>query len=380
MSLRRNDLLVSFSFCLTTRVRWARGLRLVWAALGLLAAPAWAASAPARASGEAAPAVAEEAGADGAPAPAGRRARDERRVREVLQGVLADVPAYTVAPAHGGYSGLRAFRVRQGEDAYFLKVVLDWNDVHSPAAFAAECETAPWAADVGLGPEVVAASAERGLLLTRYLPNEQAGYNEAGDEPRLSATLRTMAALHRLAPEAQGREVDLHGLQRRLESRLVRLEREGKTDARLEHVRALHATFLRRLAGSSFRPALCHGDLQPGNALVVAGRAWFVDWGSLHTGDPMRELAKHLYHVDANLAHLSAHVAGYGELSAADLRRCELHLAIIHAEQFVDAAIGMPWDRPARRDEKLARLYGWLVQDAAYLADQDEEPGTPQAP
>lgn len=356
------------------RRRWAHGLRLGSAALGLLATPGWAASSPAPAGGET---VCAKAGADGADTPEGGRARDERRVREVLRGVLADLPPYTVAPAQGGYSGLRAFRVQQGDDAYFLKVVLDWKDVHSPAAFAAECETAPWAASNGLGPEVVAASAERGLLLTRYLANEQASYGEAGEEPRLSATLRTMATLHRLAPAPAGRELDLDGLRHRLDARLARLEqgpmRGDGADARLGRVRALHASFVQRLVGRHYRPTLCHGDLQPGNALVVAGRAWFVDWGSLHTGDPMRELAKHVYHVDANLAHLSARVAGYGELSAADLRRCQLHLAIIHAEQFVDAAIGMPWDRPARRDEKLARLFDWLVQDAAYLEGEDAD-------
>ncbi|WP_299768530.1 phosphotransferase [uncultured Pseudoteredinibacter sp.] len=139
-----------------------------------------------------------------------------------------------------------------------------------------------WAAKQGLSPELLWTNEGNGVLLTKYIQDEQPG-EQSTEQSRglVEAIASSLSKLHGTQPESLGFDV--------------------KTRCILEHI-----SFYRRQLGSSVRSfceandlsdldniyedvaltwsklefdkSLCHCDLHRDNILLKGGRSYFVDW------------------------------------------------------------------------------------------------------
>jgi 5-methylthioribose kinase len=80
---------------------------------------------------------------------------------------------------------------------------------------------------------------------------------------------------------------------------------------RVPHLASALERLIADSTGAGVRPVLIHGDLNPKNVLVTAGRPVLLDWEIAHAGDPAFDLGM----VSAHLL-LKACRAGFGDTSA----------------------------------------------------------------
>ena len=162
---------------------------------------------------------------------------------------------------------------------------------------AAEHAASRIAAELGLGPEVVAFVEPEGYLVTRYVDGEVGKVDVA----RVGAALRRLHG----GPALPGRFDSF---------RVV----EAYRDTAHEHGVAVPSAYARakdladqierRRSGTQFRP--CHNDLLSANYIDDGTRLWLVDWEYAGMGDPFFDLGN--FAVNNELAE-----AGERELLAA---------------------------------------------------------------
>lgn len=294
----------------------------------------------------------------------------EAAIAQRLERANLGGPIAQIVPMRPGYSGAQVMRLHMLDGReLFAKVMLAWSNDIEAAAFAAEAAHAQAAAAMGFAPEVYAVDAANGVLVTDYLTNAMGDWRQGGHEPRLSATLMTMAMLHQSAPAGPVTPYAGTAARRNWANQMALIPAADEHDVNIALAVSIAQRCIDRLEAHPFAPTPRHGDLHPNNVRLVDGRAWFIDWAQANYGDPMEELANYIYHVGADVNQAPALGSAYGPFAPWAQERMQLHLALHHALRYVKALRGMPWDNPLGRQDKLAITAKWLREDDRWLSE-----------
>lgn len=165
-------------------------------------------------------------------------------------------------------------------------------------SLARELRVAKIVARANLAPQVIAANAERGLVLTRFAPGRTwcaPDMHEHGQLTRLAAVLRQLHALPcDSAPMNFGTVVNEYA-QRSGDSRA-----SGWRDEALKQ--------LERIGPRT--PVICHNDLTAAN-VIDDGCLQFIDWEFTAAGDPLFDLAVVVAHHELDAAAAAHFLAAY---------------------------------------------------------------------
>jgi len=144
----------------------------------------------------------------------------------------------------------------------------------------AELEVLHTVATAGIGPQIIWADPDKGVLVTSYIPGNAWSAGDVHDPVRLGKLARTLRQLHSLPPRgpvfapgkmalAYARQAGTHGASRIAEQATKLAE---------------------KLLSETRRPALCHNDLVHSN--IIGGEpVRLIDWEYSAVGDPYFDLA-----------------------------------------------------------------------------------------
>ena len=181
----------------------------------------------------------------------------------------------SVEPLGGGITN-RNFRVEAAGEEFVLRIGgkdTELLGIDRVAEHAASCV----AADLGLGPEVVAFVEPEGYLVTRYVDGEVgkvdlervgAALRRLHDGPALPARFDSFRVVEAYRATAHERGVAVPSAYPRAKEIADRIER--------------------RRSGTTLRP--CHNDLLSANFIDDGIRLWLVDWEYAGMGDPFFDL------------------------------------------------------------------------------------------
>ena len=164
----------------------------------------------------------------------------------------------------------------------------------------AELEVLRTVSAAGIGPQIIWADPDKGVLVTSYVPGNAWSPGDVHDPVRLGRLALTLRQLHSLPPRGP---VFMPG------KMALAYAREAGTDSALRI--AEQATKLaEKLLSETRRPALCHNDLVHSN--IIGGETVrLIDWEYSAVGDPYFDLATvvrhHQLHADRVENFLSAY-------------------------------------------------------------------------
>jgi thiamine kinase-like enzyme len=214
---------------------------------------------------------------------------EAQRLDPALEGVVRRLPgwdpgAVRVSPLPGGITN-RNLLVELAGERYVVRL-------SSPETLLlgidreAERQAAEAAAALGIGPEVVLAIPDEGILVTRYVAGEPIPPPALEDEPILAAVVRAIRAFHGGPPLPGTFWVP----------RIVRTYREIAA-ARGVAIPAIVDSLLgvcdeiETALGRDPRPFRpCHNDLLNANFIRQGQRVWIVDYEYAAMGDPFFDL------------------------------------------------------------------------------------------
>ena len=164
----------------------------------------------------------------------------------------------------------------------------------------AELEVLRTVSAAGIGPQIIWADPDKGVLVTSYIPGNAWGPEDVHDPVRLGRLALTLRQLHSLPPRgpvfapgkialAYARETGTNNASRIAEQAIKLAE---------------------KLLSETRRPALCHNDLVHSN--IIGGETVrLIDWEYSAVGDPYFDLATvvrhHQLHADRVENFLSAY-------------------------------------------------------------------------
>jgi thiamine kinase-like enzyme len=180
-----------------------------------------------------------------------------------------------IEPLGGGITN-RNFRVEAAGQEFVLRIGGKDTELLGIDR-AAEHAASRVAADLGLGPEVVAFVEPEGYLVTRYLDGEVGKI----DLDRVGAALRR---LHD-GPAFPARFDSFRVVEA---YRATAHERGITVPSAYAHANEIAGQIERRRSGATFRP--CHNDLLSANFIDDGTRLWLVDWEYAGMGDPFFDL------------------------------------------------------------------------------------------
>ena len=271
-----------------------------------------------------------------------------------------------------GHSGARVYGVTNDlGDKYFAKVVISWSDISNPSQMRAEFTSSLWAASQGLGPAIVFTDIEQGTLITQFLTNEMSDWDQGGQEPRLSATLATMRTLHESELPIERCFYQKDKAIASWKKEFDKVAPEERQHRLVKSAAEVAEACINRLSELTFDAVVRHGDLHQDNVIYHSGKAWLVDWATRNHGDAVQEVAYYAYHVDVPLSGLDSLLEKYAPLSAEDTKRARYHLALMHAQRYLQTLRGMSWDRPEWKESKLRMHEAYLIEDMEWLGLKD---------
>ena len=181
----------------------------------------------------------------------------------------------SIEPLGGGITN-RNFRVVAAGQEFVLRVGGKDTELLGIDR-AAEHAASRVAADLGLGPEVVAFVEPEGYLVTRYVDGEVGNV----DLDRVGAALRRLHDGPPLPARFDSfRVVEAY--------RATAHERGIAVPPAYAHAKEIADQIERRRSGTTFRP--CHNDLLSANFIDDGTRLWLVDWEYAGMGDPFFDL------------------------------------------------------------------------------------------
>jgi thiamine kinase-like enzyme len=181
----------------------------------------------------------------------------------------------SVEPLGGGITN-RNFKVEAGGQEFVLRIGgkdTELLGIDRAAEHAASCV----AAELGLGPEVVAFVEPEGYLVTRYVDGEVGkvdldrvgvALRQLHDGPALPARFDSFRVVEAYRATAHERGVAVPSAYARAKEIADQIES--------------------RRSGTTFRP--CHNDLLSANFIDDGTRLWLVDWEYAGMGDPFFDL------------------------------------------------------------------------------------------
>lgn len=289
--------------------------------------------------------------------------------RKQIEPVLLPEKVAAVHAIKGGISGAHVFRVTMEDGrVYCAKVVLSMAKIAFPEVMKSEHLNYAWAAERGLAPAIAFSDPETGLLITDFYPNEMGEWYDGGKEPRLSATLIAMRSLHEAKTPVKNCRYSLSRAIISWEGKFCRLSADLRQTPFAQIADRVARICIDHLARITYDAVPCHGDFHQGNVIFNSGKAWLIDWGDLEVSDPMKELAYFAYFVDVNLGLLDGLIDKYDATMARLNRdRAAYHLALLQASRYLLTLRGMEWETKMWKEDRLAVLEGYLVEDAAWL-------------
>jgi thiamine kinase-like enzyme len=181
----------------------------------------------------------------------------------------------SIEPLGGGITN-RNFRVEAAGQQFVLRIGGRDTELLGIDR-AAEHAASRVAADLGLGPEVVAFVEPEGYLVTRYVDGE-VGKVDLG---RVGAALRRLHDGPALPARFDSfRVVEAY--------RATAHERGIAVPSAYARTKEIADQIERRRSGTTFRP--CHNDLLSANFIDDGTRLWLVDWEYAGMGDPFFDL------------------------------------------------------------------------------------------
>jgi thiamine kinase-like enzyme len=181
----------------------------------------------------------------------------------------------SIEPIGGGITN-RNFRAVAAGQEFVLRVGgkdTELLGIDRAAEHAASCV----AAELGLGPEVVAFVEPEGYLVTRYVDGEVGKV----DLDRVGAALRRLHDGPALPARFDSfRVVEAY--------RATAHERGVAVPSAYARAKEIADQIERRRSGTTFRP--CHNDLLSANFIDDGTRLWLVDWEYAGMGDPFFDL------------------------------------------------------------------------------------------
>jgi thiamine kinase-like enzyme len=203
----------------------------------------------------------------------------------------------SIEPLGGGITN-RNFRVEAEGQEFVLRVGgrdTELLGIDRAAEHVASCV----AAELGLGPEVVAFVEPEGYLVTRYVDGEVGKV----DVDRVGAALRR---LHD-GPALPGRFDSFRVVEA---YRVTAREHGVPVPSAYARAKDLADQIERRRSGAPLRP--CHNDLLSANFIDDGHRLWLVDWEYAGMGDPFFDLGNFAVNNELADEDESALLAAYG--------------------------------------------------------------------
>ncbi len=163
----------------------------------------------------------------------------------------------------------------------------------------AELDVLQLVSSAAIGPEVIWAEPEKGILVTSYIPGDAWGPGEVHEPFKLRALASTLRRLHALPPRGPVFAPE--------KVALVYATAAGTGSAKqiVDQVAAL----AEKLRAKICRSALCHNDLVHTNIIgsgTDGGAVKLIDWEYAAVGDPLFDLAVVVRHhrLDTELAEV----------------------------------------------------------------------------
>jgi thiamine kinase-like enzyme len=224
-------------------------------------------------------------------------------VQEIIERVWPG-QAVTVEPLGGGITN-HNFKIDVGGEAFVLRIGGEDTQLLGIDR-KVEHVASRNAADLELGPEVVAFVEPEGYLVTRYVVGEVGEVDVA----------QAGAALRRLhdGPPIAGRFDSFRVVEA---YRAIAVERGVAIPSRYDWASEIAGRIERRRAGQPLRP--CHNDLLSANFICGGERLWIVDWEYAGMGDPFFDLGNFAVNNALDEEGERALLASYGSDDLASL-------------------------------------------------------------
>jgi thiamine kinase-like enzyme len=203
----------------------------------------------------------------------------------------------SIEPLGGGITN-RNFKVGAGGQEFVLRIGGTDTELLGIDR-AAEHAASRIAAELGLGPEVVAFIEPEGYLVTRFVDGEVGKV----DVERVGAALRL---LHD-GPALPGRFDSFRVVET---YRVTAREHGVVVPSAYEAAKELADEIERRRSGAPLRP--CHNDLLNANFIDDGVRLWLVDWEYAGMGDPFFDLGNFAVNHELAEEDENALLAAYG--------------------------------------------------------------------
>jgi thiamine kinase-like enzyme len=200
-----------------------------------------------------------------------------------LEPVLGERAGEPVA-LDGGITN-RNYRVVMGGEDYVLRICGKDTAVLGIDRDA-ECAATMAAAQLGVGPEVVAYRPDLQVLVTRWVQGRPASAEELRASPALEEVAAALRAIHGGPPLDTRFDAFTLVVDYRDEVR----ERGGRDPDGFREAAAAAARVQSVLTGPDHAPVPCHNDLLPANFLHDGDRIRIVDWEYAGMGDRFFDL------------------------------------------------------------------------------------------
>lgn len=292
----------------------------------------------------------------------------------VLLELFPQSQSISLQPARQGYNSLGSWKICvDATQTYHAKVLRQsGNAAQNPSH---EVAFARWGAQMHLAPDVFLPAKAPYLLLSHYVAGQTLPPELPVDDPRCRATLLLLRSMHLMGTSARHILVDTQNLRREdiqhvqaaWDAAYARDPNDMDNITQLFlHLQSYARFLLHRLSPMGFTPSICHGDLSLGNILWDEKRIWLIDWGSAGYADPMVDVADFAFNQSTPIEMMRTWAKVYGA-EPKDTHRLELRLAWMHLQRYYAAVVGMPWDKPERRDAQLGALRRLIAHDQAFL-------------
>jgi thiamine kinase-like enzyme len=188
-----------------------------------------------------------------------------------------------IEPIPGGITN-ENFKATVAGDAYVIRVFGQRAEMLLIDR-ALECQITKLAADLGIGPELIAAQIDRGVLVTRYIPGGTISADRMRDTEILRRVAQTLRKMHSVPDDLGSLDPfrDIRYYRGQVASRELAVHPEYTAGIAL-------AAEIGELVDYSPR-GLCHGDLLSANFITAPDGIFIVDWEYAGKGDPLFDLA-----------------------------------------------------------------------------------------